>query len=166
MMKLARSPEIIKTTATFDLSETYRYRLRREWGDGPAVAFLMLNPSTADAEADDPTVRRCIRYAQAWGFGALEVVNLFALRSTDPAALYTHHDPIGPENDAAILACRREVELMVAAWGAHGALHGRGVHVLDMLKIHGPIHYLKMTLGGQPGHPLYLPKDLKPMEIA
>lgn len=76
----------------------YRYRLDRLGallGRG-AVNFVMLNPSTADAEQDDPTIRRCLGYAFRWGFARLIVTNLYALRSTDPRALWEHPDPIGP----------------------------------------------------------------------
>jgi len=94
----------MKTSATFSDCRTYRYSLTRRWGDGEIQTWLMLNPSTADEVKNDPTVERCQRRAQQSGFGALEVVNIFALRSTDPSALYVDGiDPIGPDNDQYIL---------------------------------------------------------------
>ena len=88
--------------AHFDETGAYRLRLWRRWWDGPYVCWIMLNPSTADARVNDQTIRKCIAFSKQWGFGGLEVVNVFALRSTDPKALYKHHDPIGPGNDSVI----------------------------------------------------------------
>lgn len=137
----------------------YRYELRRRWAAGPQVAWVMLNPSTADADANDATIRRCVAFSRSWGYGALVVVNLFALRSTDPTALKTAVDPVGPGNDAYILAADDESEVTVAAWGAHGALFGRGREV--RLALRDP-HVLALTKSGEPRHPLYLPGGLRP----
>lgn len=142
----------------------YRYSLARTWGDGSKCVFLMLNPSTADAVQDDPTIRRCIRYAQDWGHGMLVVCNLFALRSTDPAALYSSNDPIGAHNDRVILNECRTAAIVVAAWGAHGELFKRGTRVRTSLRQAGiSLHALAFTAAGQPRHPLYLRGDLKPV---
>ena len=78
----------------------------------------MLNPSTADAERDDPTIRRCIGFSRAWGFGGAEMVNLFALRSTDPGRLREAADPVGPGNVAHIADAARGATQVIAAWGA------------------------------------------------
>ena len=145
--------------------DQYRSTLERRFlvGDGEAVNFVMANPSRADDRADDPTVRRCIRFAQAWGFSRLVVTNLFALRSTDPAALKNHPEPIGPENDAALLIEAVKARLVVCAWGAVGNLFNRPAAVRGMLEEHGvELHFLSLTRGGEPGHPLYLRADLKP----
>src|SRR5689334_18589152 len=116
--------------ALFDPTGRYRYRLWRQWDPAkPAVAFVMLNPSTADATTDDPTIRRCFGFAQGWGFGRLEVVNLFALRATDPRELARHPDPVGPANDAHIAAALALTDQAVAAWGCGGALRERGARV-------------------------------------
>lgn len=152
-------------TATADVEGAYRYRLMRRWGaPEPRVCWVMLNPSTADASADDPTIRRCLDFSASWGYGALEVVNLFALRSTDPRSLARDEDPVGPRNDASILAAATlEQTLVVCAWGASGTLLGRDQSVLALLRSRGvQLHYLALTKGGHPGHPLYLPRTTKP----
>lgn len=151
------------------LDGAYRYRLVRRWGKPtpypmPYVCWVMLNPSTADAEIDDATIRRCLVFSDAWGYGALEVVNLFALRSTDPRALAQADDPVGPRNDAMIMAAATPAEaLVVCAWGTGGGLHARDQAVLRSLRDRFVrLHYLSLTKGGHPGHPLYLPKDSRP----
>jgi len=124
----------------------------------------MLNPSTADERILDPTVRRCTGYAMAWGFGSIEIVNLFALRSTDPAELYRADDPVGPDNDLSILWCASSCTIAVAAWGTHGQHLDRGREVVEMLRGKVALKYLRLTKSGEPNHPLYLPKDLKPRD--
>lgn len=150
-------------TASFSACERYRFRLSRIWQPAaPRVAFLMLNPSTADAEVLDPTVRRCMGFAQAWGFGACEIVNVFALRSTDPMALYVHADPVGAGNDQAIRAAARDAAFVVAAWGVHAAHLHRDEQVQELLE-GADLRCLKLTKNGSPGHPLYLPNSCQPM---
>lgn len=139
----------------------YRYRLTRSWGPGKQVVFIMLNPSTATAEVDDPTIRRCVGFAKAWGFESLAVVNLFARRATDPGVLYEVEDPVGPENDQHLLEVCSKADLVVAAWGVHGAFRRRGDRVRDLLKL-TTVHHLGLTKDGHPRHPLYLPKTLTP----
>ena len=112
--------------AKFSPCRTWRYLLWRTWGDPDRRAmFVGLNPSTADETQDDPTVRRCLGFARAWGFGGLMMTNLFGLRSTDPRGLLAVDDPVGPGNDAAILAQARRCPLVVLAWGNHGRLDDR-----------------------------------------
>ncbi len=150
--------------AVFDSTEVYRYRLWRVWRPaGPRLAFILLNPSTADETRDDPTILRCIRYAQRWGYGGVEILNLFALRSTDPAALRGSAAPIGPGNDRAIRAVTRRVDRVVAAWGNHGVLLNRAATVLAALRRRGvrPL-CLAVTAQGQPRHPLYSGADMRP----
>ena len=119
--------------------------------------MIMLNPSTADEERNDPTVERCERRARANGFGGLLVANIFALRSTDPKALYVHPSPIGQRNDAAILAMSREAGQVVCAWGVHGALDDRGRRVAARLARAGiGFGVLGLTREGHPRHPLYM----------
>lgn len=147
----------------------YRYSLSRRWatGAGQRIAtFVMLNPSTADAEADDPTIRRCVGFARALGCGALRVANLYALRATRPADLWAADDPVGPDNDAWLTTCAAVAEAtggpLVAAWGQHA----RPDRVRAVLRLPG-MHRLSaygVTRAGHPRHPLYLPAaaDLQP----
>lgn len=135
----------------------YRYQLRRCWDvRKPILAFIMLNPSTADETDDDPTVRRCLGYAQDWGYGALLVGNLFALRTSDPALLGEHDDPIGPKNDAWLAKIVEKADRVVAAWGANGELVDRGREVAGRFD---DLYALGTTKDGHPVHPLYQPAD-------
>lgn len=144
-------------TATISPCGQFRYRLGRRWSEGRTLLFVMLNPSTADAEVDDRTIVRCIGFAQAEEFGALEVVNLFAFRTPKPAALKAAGYPVGPDNDAHIKAEARAADTVCLAWGAHGAgLHRRG-EVLELLRGTGKQPWcLALTEGGEPAHPLML----------
>jgi len=123
----------------------------------------MLNPSTADAFQLDPTNRRCVGFAQAWGYGALVTTNIFAFRSTNPAGLRTTNDAVGPENDEVIVNAAQNADLVIAAWGTHGELQNRGNAVREMLGEAGvELHALKLTKAGHPGHPLYVAADTQP----
>ncbi|MFN8475687.1 MAG: DUF1643 domain-containing protein [Anaerolineae bacterium] len=147
--------------AVFDPSGAYRYRLWRIWADGPTATFVMLNPSTADAEQDDPTIRRCIGLARSWGYGRLEVVNLFAYRTPSPDVLRLARDPVGSANDHHIRGAVGEAALVVAAWGNDGTLLGRDRETQALLASR-PLHCLGVTLRGQPRHPLYVRGDTVP----
>lgn len=138
----------------------YRYWLERRWAPGDALVFVMLNPSTADANQDDPTIRKCIGFARAFGFGAIVVVNLFAYRSTDPAGLREVADPIGPHNDYYVGHAVKRGGMAVAAWGRHGTLGGRDKAFLATLP--GPLHALRVNNDGTPAHPLMLPYSCRP----
>ena len=148
----------------------YRYRLTRDlgmMGDG-ALCFVMLNPSTADAEQDDPTIRRCIGYARSFGAARLEVVNLFAYRSTDPGVLsaMSRDTAVGPENDDHILDVVKRSRLVLCGWGNHGALFGRAEEVSKLIGSVTMPHALKINVKtGQPAHPLYLKGDAKPLPL-
>ena len=137
----------------------YRYRLDRRWADGPSIAWIMLNPSTADSNTDDPTIRRIRAFSRAWGFGALTAVNLYAWRATDPRDLWQAPDPIGPENDAYLVEACAESDV-IAAWGAN-ARPGRIAEVLALPGM-ARVQALEVTKAGQPKHPLYLRGDLTP----
>jgi hypothetical protein len=120
----------------------------------------MLNPSTADAERDDPTIRRCIGFSRAWGFGSAEIVNLFALRATDPGTLRLHADPIGPGTDDHVRSAAARVEVVIAAWGAFDFAAARAEQVLSLLP-GKRLHCLGRTRSGAPRHPLYLPTSAR-----
>lgn len=150
----------IRRSAILSGCRRYRYVLEREWrADLPGVLFIALNPSTADGHQDDPTVRRCIGFAQSWGFGKLAIANLFALRSANPTILLCDDDPIGPENDRWLIELAGRFTLTVAAWGAHNSVKDRAADVLEMLI---NVHHLGLTNAGHPKHPLYLPKTTRP----
>lgn len=123
----------------------------------------MLNPSTADETVNDPTVERCERRARAMGFGRLDIINLFALRSTDPGGLYVYPDPVGAENDAAILAACSEAKAVVCAWGEHGKFGNRSSSVRKMLAAAGVVPLaLLVNQSGEPKHPLYVAYTIQP----
>ena len=147
----------MRRSAVFSPCRTYRYSLGRIWNRKlPTVMFVGLNPSTADEQEDDPTVRRCIGFAQKWNSGGLILVNLFAYRSTDPLGLLEADDPVGPENDKRILAGANDAERVVVAWGTKGGLLGRDQYVLSLFP---GAHCLGVTKDGYPKHPLYLASD-------
>lgn len=166
---------LVVGTAEFSQDEAmvHRYRLTREWdADRAVVNFVGLNPSTADALVDDPTIRRCIGFARRWGFGKLVMTNLFAYRATDPAELcLAEIDVIGPENDDWLERSASEASLVVAAWGAVGGLlrssvpfaHRRSVRVGSLLVGVKPLHALGFTKAGYPRHPLYMRGDSRPL---
>jgi hypothetical protein len=156
-------PERMTRDAQLSDDGVYRYSLTRRWGPGRHVTFVMLNPSTADALVDDPTIRRCIGFARSWDFSALRVVNLYALRSTDPGQLWDHPQPVGgPENDGAILDALRNGGLVIAAWGAHARPHRVAGFRALAAEVGVQVHALHVTKAGAPGHPLYLPASTQP----
>ena len=146
--------------ARFSRCRQYRYTLKREWGDGDAVMFVGLNPSTADHRIDDPTVRRCVGFAQRWGFGSLLLTNLFGFRSTDPSILPDIKDPVGPSNDRIIREVAKDATLIIVAWGSNGNLQQRDGQILEWLP---DPHCLGFTKSGCPRHPLYMPSSAVPV---
>lgn len=146
----------VRRSAELSACGRYRYRLTRRWGADPAVTFVMLNPSTADAVQDDRTIARCTSFARSAGGGGLDVVNLMGWRSTSPAALRAVPDPIGPANDCWIQAVVEEnrPSPVVLAWGA-GAAADRVQTVLRLLTGH-QLLCLGVTAAGHPRHPLYV----------
>ncbi len=164
--------ESMGSGALLSADRLYRYRLWRYWKeDEPALVFIMLNPSTADEVASDPTITRCILRARRMGFGGIEVLNLFALRSKDPEILYSHPAPVGEENDAHIRGvCVTAMEKggqIILAWGKHGALGGRGDAVRRMLDERMiDTHALVLNKDGSPKHPLYIPLEQDPIHIS
>jgi hypothetical protein len=146
-------------TASFSGDGAYRNFLTRAWGESAPAVWIMLNPSTADAFDDDPTIRRCISFTRrlAPEAGGLIVVNLYALRATDPAELWTHPDPVGPAGDYYLISRAASVRAVIAAWGVHGARNGRGAQVAAELTAAGvKLMCLGTTKDGHPRHPLYL----------
>ena len=149
----------LNKAANFSSCRKYRYSLSRIWDKQKKfVLFIGLNPSTADEEMDDPTIRRCSGYAQNWGYGGLMMVNLFAYRTTFPSNLKKVKCPIGIENDKYILKLSKKADITVAAWGDNGNLYNRDKQVLSLVP---NLLCLKINKSGQPAHPLYLKKDLK-----
>jgi hypothetical protein len=190
--------DYLQKGASISTCGKYRYRLWREWRSGdvgdaqwemwteedgsPSVdgagqqlgtplscVFVMLNPSTADGEADDPTIRRCVGFAQRLGYDRLEVVNLFAWRATNPAevlALTHNDDPCGCENESGFARALDDAGTVICAWGAHGGHLGQDETALGWIERHNhraaPVLALGLTLEGFPRHPLYLPAAAQP----
>ncbi len=152
------------STAVYSDCESYRYSLSRVWdARGKHVLFVMLNPSTATEVQNDPTVERCERRARALGFGSFTVTNIFAWRDTDPRKMKAATDPIGPENDTAILEASERADQIIAAWGTHGAHLARGAAVTTLLSNLGkPLYHLGLSKAGHPKHPLYIAYSEQP----
>jgi len=138
----------------------YRYHLWRQWdAQRPRVTFVLLNPSTADASHNDPTIRRCIDFAREWGFGCLSVVNLYAWRSPSPQNLTRVADPVGPENDAYLSAAAAQSACLIAAWGRFGRYSERDREVMELLIAYASrLFCLSLNQDGSPKHPLYIKK--------
>lgn len=142
----------------------YRYHLSRPL-DGygsKIVTFIMLNPSTADAETDDATIRKLKGFCQRLGYGYLNVVNLFAFRATDPKDLKKASDPMGPENMAYISMVTQQSDDVICAWGTHGIYGRQNEKVLEIMK-DIDLHALEITKDGHPKHPLYISYDKQPI---
>ncbi len=151
----------------FDPTRTYRYVWSYELGDpNKRLMFSGLNPSKADEYRFDNTVKKWIAWTRAWGFGALDVVNAFALRSTDPKALYVAAreggDPVGPENDRYIVEVAARASLRVAGWGKHAALLNRGSRMKELLKDF-ELYCMGVNQDGSPVHPLYVANAMRPV---
>jgi hypothetical protein len=148
----------------------YRYRLDRSFGTGGRVCWVMLNPSTADGETDDPTLRRCTTFTRIWGHGSLTVVNLFAWRATDPKDIPDSPDAVGPEADKHIADALDGAAKVVCGWGGSLSYRRRSSREIAVLKLiedlgHVPLA-LDVTNSGAPKHPLYLRADLTPRPLA
>lgn len=158
-------------TAVFDEHRIHRYTLARDLALYPIFdvasrrcLFIMLNPSTADETTDDPTIRRCMGFAQSWGYDRIGVANLFSYRSTKPENLKLVENPEGdPENATTVVQLAKGAHLVVCAWGARGELYGRADFMTRILVEEGiALHHLGLTKDGQPRHPLYLKGETKP----
>lgn len=164
---------VVSRSAEISPCGRYRYMLHRaatRWTipTHRAIAFCMLNPSIADATLDDPTIRRCRGFAERWGCNGLVVVNLYALRSTQPRLLRDHPDPVGPDNDQWIRAAARDCGNVVCAWGTNARAE-RVRHVVEIIRSAGAsLLCIGTTKDGHPRHPLYARCDapLVPWELA
>lgn len=144
-------PEFVSATA--DIRGDYRYTLTRVWDPSlPKITFVLLNPSTADAEQLDPTLRRCVSFAKRDGYGGMVILNLYAFRTKSPKLMKAAADPVGPENDRLLASVTGTV---VAGWGTN-ANPERVAQVVALLP---PLHALAITKQGHPKHPLYVPGD-------
>lgn len=150
--------------AEFSADRLHRYVLWRAWDRRKgAVTFIGLNPSTADERLDDPTIRRCLRFARDWGYGQLLMVNLFSFRATKPRDLWMARDEVGPDNDDHIVGCANAARLIVAAWGASSfPVKLRRAEAVRELLGSRDLYHLGLTMAGHPRHPLYLRADTKP----
>ena len=149
-------------SAIFSDNRKYRYTLWRTWDTKLGYAmFIGLNPSTADETEDDPTIRRCIGFAKAWGYGALCMTNLFAYRATKPKDMQIADSPIGSENDHFLKSVATLASIVIAAWGINGSFLQRDQEVISLVPNK---HVLRITKKGHPAHPLYLPKNITPVK--
>jgi hypothetical protein len=145
-------------TAIISPCGRYRYRLTRQLKDckeSGAVLFVMLNPSTATATENDSTIRRCITFANSWGYAEMWVGNLYALRATNPAELRKDYSAaVGPENDAWLRKLLREADAVVCAWGDNA----QSDRVARFVELAGDrqLYCLDTNKSGQPKHPLYI----------
>ena len=151
----------ISTTCKFSKSRLYRYSLRRSWALGTTnqVLFIGLNPSTADSTSDDPTIRRCAKFAKDWGFNSLEVVNIFAFRATKPKDLFEEPHPVGIYNDSWIKKATQRSSLTVACWGSAGIYRNRSEIIMDLVD---NLFCININRDNTPSHPLYLNSKLTP----
>lgn len=151
-----------ESRAVVDRRDRYRYSLWYGWNaTAPQLTFVMLNPSTANEKTLDPTVRRCFRFAQAWGYGSVELVNLFALRTPYPALLKQAERPVGVLNDEHLLAACQAGQRVIIAWGNEGSFQGRDRTFLALCPSLSSLYCLGVTQQQQPRHPLYVRRDVE-----
>lgn len=155
----------IRRDAFISDDQRYRYSLTRIWdASGPIIAWVGLNPSTADHRIDDPTIRREMAFSRRWGYGGMIKVNMFGLRSANPHALTMVDDPIGPLNEATLWGETHGL-VVIAAWGGSAPLdhHERIMTLAWRLRDERSTHVLGFTKGGLfPRHPLYVRADTDP----
>lgn len=162
----------MKKEAFISDCKKYRYTLERTWNNNPKIMFIMLNPSTADANTDDATIRRCIAFAKLWGYGGIYVCNIFAFRSTNPKELLNYDNPFGDENIFHTRQITDKVEKIVCAWGNEPIMK----KILKVKSINSlttellsyaidKLYYLEISKNGIPKHPLYLKGNLQPKKM-
>lgn len=150
--------------ARFSRCKSYRYNLSRSWSEGSGKAvFIGLNPSTADKNEDDPTIRRCVGFARSWGCDSMEIVNLFAFCATRPEDLKLAEEPIGRYTNRWIAAAVEEATISIACWGNHGAFLGRSDQIRDR---YPELHCLGINASGMPKHPLYIKATQTPFSYS
>jgi hypothetical protein len=166
----------VRKSATLSPCRQYRYELWRDWSDDALeleeregnnsakfCMFIGLNPSTADETKDDPTIRKCIGFAKLWGYGALCMTNVFALRETDPKAMMKVESPVGENNQHHLLKNASHAGLVIAAWGKDGKHRNQDLTTAQWLSGIGvDLYCLRRNGDGSPGHPLYIPYTAKP----
>lgn len=162
--------KLFHSSAVIDETQTYRYVLKRIWGEGGKyITWVMLNPSIADAEIDDPTIRRCLSFSKTWGYDGMFVVNLFAYRSTSRDNLKSNKNKIvygkpiiiGPDNDSYLWEYAAKAKLVMVAWGNDGALLDRDKQVVNTISSLD-LYCLGQSKNGHPKHPLYIKGNTKP----
>lgn len=154
-MTTAVLPGLERGSAVLSPCGRYRYELHRErWAAGPRLLAICANPSIATADVNDATCRKLIGFAKRWGYGALSLANLFAFISTDPAGMYAADDPIGPDNDAHILAMAERCMDVFVGWGDIGLYRDRDIAVMKVLAATGKKPMcIGVTRAGSPLHP-------------
>ena len=169
-MSTVEKTDLLGTScAVFSECGNYRYKLSRGWDETlPACAFIMLNPSTADENVNDPTIAKCIQFAKKWGYGSLLVANLFAWRSTNPESMKQVSDPVGPENEFWIAHISLNAGLVICAWGNNGHHLDRSKKTMSFLNgvpSIKQVYALHVNGTGEPAHPLYQPysRELIPL---
>ena len=153
----------LTTRAEVSACGQYRHSLTRRWVNphgNLAIVFIGLNPSTADGELDDPTIRRCVDFANGLGGSRLTMINLFDFRATQPADMRKQNKPISEHNEEHVIRALINADIVVAAWGNGGRYRGAGLQMRKLAhdkKV--KLHHLGLTMDAQPKHPLYLAKS-------
>ncbi|WP_153976914.1 DUF1643 domain-containing protein [Paenibacillus xylanilyticus] len=157
----------MKMDAVFDPTKKYRYLLSREWDASlPRLLYVMLNPSTASHEEEDQTSKQCLYFAKKFGFGSLEIVNLYAIISTDPNQLKFVHDPIGDENDKFILEAASRATTIIVSWGEKHFINQRHNKVARLLTSKGhQLHCLGIAKSGHPRHPSRMSHSIESLTL-
>ncbi len=150
--------------AIISSDDKYRYVLSRIWDESKSkVMIIGLNPSTADASQNDPTIRKCIKYAKSWGYGGIYMLNLFAFRTSKPKVMFSADEPIGVENDQYLMDYSLKCDKVVCAWGNDGNYKNRSSEIKSKLS---NLYYLARNKSGEPSHPLYLKSELTPARFS
>ena len=170
VVKMFEHPDGSVREAAYSLCGKYRYYLTIRWArhDDHRIVFLLLNPSTATEEQNDPTVERCYRRARSLGYDSMTILNLFAYRSTSPSRMKSQEDPVGPANDIVIgkECSHSNVSAVLCGWGEHGSHHGRAPFVIEKLQaLDVNLYCLKVNASGNPIHPLYVSYETEPVRF-